>query len=134
MNTTRILVVDDEPSITRQLKRQLEATKRFEVRAENSGQGAVRAAREFKPDVVLLDVMMPELDGGAVSSQIQAMPELRETLIIYLTAISKGTQNTREIFLDKPVDLGRILACIGENLARRRGPQGSLNGSPYERG
>ncbi len=59
MTTKKILVIDDEGGITRMLKRSLEATNRYLVRAENSSAVAVAAAREFLPDLILLDVMMP---------------------------------------------------------------------------
>ena len=57
--------------MTRMLKRNLEATYRYLVRTENSSANAVKAAGEFEPDLILLDVMMPGLDGGDVASQIK---------------------------------------------------------------
>ena len=75
MNTKRILVVDDEPSVTRSLKLNLENTMRYEVRIENDSSRVVAAAREFHPDLILLDVVMPGLDGCDVSARIHADPD-----------------------------------------------------------
>lgn len=116
MKITRILVVDDEPPITRFLKKQLEATERFEVRAENSGHAAIRAAREFKPDVVLLDVMMPDLDGGEVKSRLLQLPECRGTLVVFLTALyQEGDHNNKDYFLAKPVDVEKVTEFIDQH-------------------
>jgi CheY-like chemotaxis protein len=69
----RILVVDDEPSITRLLKLNLEETNRYVVRTENDAKAALASAEVFQPDLILLDVMMPDLDGGQLASRLQIM-------------------------------------------------------------
>ena len=82
----RILFVDDEADLTLLVKLNLEKTGLYEVRAENRALNAVKVAREFKPDLVLLDVMMPDLDGGDVASQLKADPALKNVPVIFLTA------------------------------------------------
>ena len=69
--TKRILVVDDEPAVTRMVKLNLERTGDFIVKTENQGSQAVAAAREFQPDVTLLDVMMPDMGGEEVATLLQ---------------------------------------------------------------
>src|SRR3989304_2938121 len=64
MDKRRILIVDDEAGVTRMLKLFLEATQAYEVRTENHGSRAVAAVREFRPHLVLLDVVMPDMDGA----------------------------------------------------------------------
>ena len=87
----KILVVDDETSITRLLKLNLEGTDKYVVREENEGARAVAAAQEFKPDLVLLDVMMPDADGGDVAAGIRGHGELKNVPIVFLTAaVRKG--------------------------------------------
>ena len=88
MTKKRILVVDDEPSITRTLKLNLEATERYEVRAENDSASAIKTAHEFQPDLILLDVVMPDPYGTRVSARIHADPELKDTPIVFLTALA----------------------------------------------
>ncbi|HMJ66728.1 MAG TPA: response regulator, partial [Candidatus Binatia bacterium] len=85
----KILVVDDEASITRLLKLNLEKTGAYVVRTENEGTKTVEVAREFKPDLILLDVMMPDIDGGDVAAHLQADGLLRSVPIVFLTAAVK---------------------------------------------
>lgn len=89
MNTMKkkILVVDDEIIITRTLKKFLDGTGAYEVRVENDPTRALRVAREFKPDLLLLDIQMPELEGGELASLFQEDAELKKTPIIFLTAL-----------------------------------------------
>jgi len=88
----KILVVDDETSITRLLKLNLEKSGAFFVREENLGANCLTAAREFKPDLILLDVMMPDMDGGDVAAQIKADPLLKGIPIVFLTAGVKAEE------------------------------------------
>ena len=86
MKKKRILIVDDEASFTRLLKLNLEQTNQYEVRVENWPEDALPAAREFQPDLIMLDVMMPRLFGGDVASQLRADPALKATPIVFLSA------------------------------------------------
>ncbi len=88
----KILVVDDETSITRLLKLNLEKSGAYVVREENLGANCLATAREFKPDLILLDVMMPDMDGGDVAAQIKADPLLKEIPIVFLTAGVKAEE------------------------------------------
>ena len=119
----RILVVDDEPSITRLLKLNLEQTNNYVVRAENDAEAAVAAAEEFKPHLILLDVMMPGLDGGELASRFQASPRLKSVPIVFLTAAAtKGEIYARGgkigglPFLAKPVQISEVVACLKQQL------------------
>lgn len=122
----KILVVDDEAGLTRMLKRSLEATGKYEVREENTGVHALSAAKEFKPDLILLDVMMPDTDGGSVAAQIEEDELLGRTPIVFLTAIVKkgevdstGSPIGGRTFLAKPVRLDDLTACIEHHLEKR---------------
>jgi two-component system, OmpR family, response regulator len=119
----RILVVDDEPSITRLLKLNLEQTNDYVVRAENDSEKAMAAAAEFHPDLILLDVMMPGLDGGELASRFQANPKLKGVPIVFLTAAAtksevyaRGGKVGGLPFLAKPVDLAAVVACLKQHL------------------
>ncbi len=125
MTKKKILVVDDEQNMTRMLKRNLEATGRYDVRAENSGAAGVTAAREFQPDLILLDVMMPGIDGGEVAAQIKEDKRLANIPIVFLSAIVKKeeTQPTGGnigglTFLAKPVKLDDLITCIENHLGK----------------
>jgi CheY-like chemotaxis protein len=125
----RILIVDDEVSFARMVKLNLEKTGAFEVRAESKANAALPAAREFKPDLIILDVIMPSMDGGDVSNQIKRDRNLRETPIIFLTAtVSKreageaGLNSGGELFLAKPVTVENLIQCINERVRKPEPP------------
>jgi two-component system, OmpR family, alkaline phosphatase synthesis response regulator PhoP len=82
----KVLLVDDEKSFTNLLKLNLEQTGLYDVRVENWSEDAFAAAKEFKPDIVLMDIIMPRVPGGNVVAQIQADTELKDTPIVFLTA------------------------------------------------
>jgi two-component system alkaline phosphatase synthesis response regulator PhoP len=81
----KVLVVDDEEAILELLKYNLEKSG-FDVRTANNGQVAVDVAKKFHPELVLLDIMMPKMDGVEACRQLRAMPELANTYIVFLTA------------------------------------------------
>ncbi len=85
----RILVVDDELAITRLIKLNLEAEGEYLVFTENKASRAIDAARNFQPDLALLDIMMPEALGTDIAAQFQDDPRLRHIKIIFLTAIAR---------------------------------------------
>ena len=125
MNTDkkRILVVDDQPANTRLLKLHLEKTNQYEVREENNPKAALSAAETFQPHLILLDVMMPGVDGGEVAARIQASPKLKDVPIVFLTAaVTKGEVDARGgrlggfPFLAKPVVLSDVTACLKQHL------------------
>jgi two-component system, OmpR family, response regulator len=121
----KILVVDDEASMTWMLRRNLESTGKYEVRTENSGNAAAVAAREFHPDFILLDVMMPGVDGGEVAARLKEDKALQNIPVVFLTAIVKqeetaptgGTIGGCE-YLAKPVKLEDLVACIEKHLGK----------------
>ena len=122
MSKKRIFVVDDESGFTRLLKLTLEGSGRFVVREENDGTKAWLAAREFEPDIIFLDVVMPKIDGGDVAQQIRSDPSLAHVPIIFLTAIVSAKEGGQQIggfpFLAKPVSLDAIVRCVEEHLGK----------------
>ncbi|MBN8577624.1 MAG: response regulator transcription factor [Cyclobacteriaceae bacterium] len=84
-STQKVLVVDDEEPILELLKYNLEK-QGYDVRTAADGQQAVEQAKKFHPDLVLLDIMMPKMDGVEACRQIRAIPELINTYIVFLTA------------------------------------------------
>lgn len=122
MDKKRIFIVDDESGFTRLLKLTLEKTGNFQVLEENDGTKAWLKAREFKPDIIFLDIVMPKIDGGDVAQQIRSDSTLAHIPIIFLTAIVSRTETTHDIggfpFLAKPVSLAAITSCIAEHLGK----------------
>jgi CheY-like chemotaxis protein len=83
----RILIVDNDTDSTHLVKVLLEKTGRYQVLEENESTKAHLSARNFRPNLILIDVLMPDRDGGEIAAQIQADPELHNTPIIFLTAL-----------------------------------------------
>ncbi len=119
----RIMVIDDEPSLTRLIRLNLQQTGEFEVLEENRPDHALAAARDFRPDLILLDVVMPGLDGGDLASQFMASPHFAKVPIIFLTAAvtreevtSHGGYVGGQPFLAKPVDMPELVGCLHQHL------------------
>ena len=83
----RILIVDDDANSTHLVKILLERSGPYLVLEENDAANADQTAHNFKPDVILLDIVMPKIDGGELATQIEADRELHDTPIIFLTAL-----------------------------------------------
>lgn len=121
MAKKRILVIDDEQSFTRLVKLSLEETGRYEVVEENRGSRGLSIAREFNPDLVLLDIAMPDMGGGEVAAQIKNDPDLKDIPIVFLTAVIKKSEETVISgipYIAKPVTLNKLIMCIEDNLSR----------------
>jgi CheY-like chemotaxis protein len=119
----KILVVDDEESFTKLIKLNLEQTGKYEVKTENKGLLALAAAREFKPDLILLDVIMPETDGGDVCYQLKNEKDTENIPIVFLTA-AVNEEEVKESsgvigghpFIAKPVSVERLINVIEKNI------------------
>lgn len=128
MDTTRILIVDDEPDFTALLKANLEEVGNFEVMEVNDSSKALRAAKEFMPELCVIDVVMPGLDGGDVVAQLRADPELQNVSILMLTALVEENPNTSDgetltgglPFVSKTSEFGTILSCIEKHIEEAR--------------
>ncbi len=95
----RVLIVDDEPNIVTSLEFLMRGSD-YDVRVARNGEEALQIAESFRPDVVLLDVMMPQRSGFEVCRKIRENPRLRDAKIVMLTA--KG----RDVEKEKGLDLG----------------------------
>ena len=82
----RILYVEDEPDIQAVAKLALEAIGGFEVKICSSGKEALESAVAYSPDLILLDAMMPGMDGPATLNALRGLPELAHTPVIFMTA------------------------------------------------
>ena len=125
MKIKRILVIDDEPSITRTIKVNLERSGAYSVCTENHAGRALETARHFHCDLIFLDVMMPEIDGGHLAAQLKFDPELKTVPVVFLTAIvsreettANGAMIAGHFFIAKPASLAALTKCIEERTER----------------
>jgi CheY-like chemotaxis protein len=122
----RVLLVDDEASFTRMVKLNLEASGKYAVRVVNESPKAQQVANEFKPEIILLDVVMPEADGGDVAVQLRQHAITQDTPIIFVSAMvsrkesgSGFYESGGEHFLAKPVSTELLSSSIDSVLAKR---------------
>jgi two-component system, OmpR family, response regulator len=118
----RILIVDDDRDASHLIKILLEKNGRYVVLEENDAARAHQSARNFRPDLILLDIMMPGTDGGDVAAQIEADLDLQRTPIVFLTGLvtkaeAKGILNFQwHPVLAKPISIPELINRIEENL------------------
>lgn len=117
-----ILIVDDTPEIVLALTARLEAHG-YQVHCAVTGRAGIESASANQPDVIILDICMPDISGYDVCTQIRSVPELRDVPIIFLSANSQRPFRERasevggNYFVPKPYDSARILDAIGSLVA-----------------
>lgn len=127
MAVKKVLVVDDEAGFARLLKLNLEATGKFEVQTENKGSQALDAARSFRPDLILLDIIMPDMDGSEVANRLKNDPVTSNIPVLFLTALVKNKEVATtsgsiggHIFLAKPITTDDLVKSIDQALGESR--------------
>jgi CheY-like chemotaxis protein len=118
----RILIVDDDRESTHVVKILLEKIGHHLVLEENDAAKAQQSARNFRPDLILLNIMMPERDGGDIAAEIEADPRMQRTPIIFLTALvtkseaRAGRRIQGHPVLAKPINVPELINRLEENL------------------
>ena len=121
----RILIVDDDANSTHLVKILLERAGPYFVLEENDAAKADQTAHDFKPDVILLDIVMPKIDGGELATQIQADRELHDTPIIFVTALAthgeakSGLHIQGHPLVAKPISIPELIDAIEKHLPSR---------------
>lgn len=117
MAKKKILIVEDEESLLK-LESILLTSKGYEVRGVANGQAALEAIAEEKPDLVLLDIMLPEIDGFEVCQRIKADPETQDLPVIMLTAkksredMARGEKVGADWYITKPFKSAMVIETI----------------------
>jgi two-component system, OmpR family, response regulator len=117
----KILVVDDEVFYMELLKMTLEDTGRFEVALVSDGTRVLEVARDFEPDLILLDIVMPGVDGGDIAAQLRLDRKLGKVPVIFVTALVSASESTQgesvvrrggRCMLSKPVQSKVLIEAI----------------------
>ena len=122
----RVLMADDEESFLRLVKMNLERTRRYEVTTISDPLAVLDTARANKPDIILMDVVMPGKDGLDLVQELKADPDLQSIPVIMLTALASDLEKgavTKDgvLFLSKPVEIKQLVHCIQERLKAHSG-------------
>jgi CheY-like chemotaxis protein len=125
MTKTKVLIVDDDTVASRLLALGLEKTGSYQVKVETVATRALTSAREFHPNVILLDICMPGADGGDVAFSIHSDAALRSTPVIFLTSLVSGQEASNAgvlrggyEFLPKPASVSKVIECISRHLGQ----------------
>ena len=124
----KILIVDDDPDLVEAVTMILES-KKYDVAAAYGGLEGLEKARTEKPDLIVLDVMMPDKDGYAVCKEMKADPQLKKIPILLLTAVvskiptthytqQMGMETEADDYMDKPVEPAELVNRIEVLLAK----------------
>ena len=117
VQTAKILVIDDEPEITDIVETFLTESG-YTVEVENTAKNALEKARKFNPEVILLDIMMPDIDGYNVCQEIKNDPALAHIPVIFLTGKDRNDDMGRsfkaggDMFIKKPFSCERLLEIV----------------------
>lgn len=130
-NVNRILIVDDEPDVTELLKYKLEQDGHL-CQVVNNPLSFISVAREFNPNLILLDIMMPELNGLQLCKMVRSDPKMNTIPIIFLTARGevedriKGLESGGDDYISKPFNTKELLLRVA-NILNRNQLGGSVN-------
>jgi two-component system, OmpR family, alkaline phosphatase synthesis response regulator PhoP len=122
-NTKKILIADDEPDILEILSFNLKG-EGYDVITAKNGDEAIDKAKAFKPDLIILDMMMPGKNGMEVCNILRTQPMFAGTLIVFLTAINdenteiKSLENGADDYLTKPISPKVLLSKVSSLLRR----------------
>lgn len=125
-NNASILLVDDEPDILEFMKYNLKK-ENYRVFTSGNGKDAIQMAKKHLPDLILLDIMMPEMDGIETCRLIREIPALKDTYIVFLTARSEdysqlaGFDAGADDYVSKPIKPKLLLSRIKALLRRKKG-------------
>lgn len=118
-----MLLVDDEVGITRAMQLYLEKTGKYDVEVESEGRSVLERARAFRPDLIVLDIILPDMDGTTIAEMISQDPVLGHIPIVFLTATMsreevgvEGKVIGERRVLAKPVSPKTVIQCIDEVL------------------
>ena len=116
----RILLVDDDPASIRLVKLRLDSIGAYAVFTETKASNAVATARKCRPDLILLDILMPDMTGSEIAAAMHEDPALSHIKIVYLTSMlgeGEGQLSGADAMIGKPASTEELVAAIEAALA-----------------
>lgn len=127
----KILIIDDDKALSSTFKAALDDTGLYSVRVVNDSRDAITAGRQFMPDLILLDVIMPGKDGGTIAAEIRADKVLCRVHVVFVTSVlgreeaaSRGGKIGPTTVISKPLTVDELLSRVATALQKKQ------NGSP----
>lgn len=127
MSKERILIIDDEEEICNVSKKILERTGRYDVITSTEGKRGVDLAKQYKPNLILLDVMMPDMDGTKVAEYLFEDPDTRGIPVAFLTALVSKQEAEKDdgkigprFFIAKPVSSQELIERVETILTKSK--------------
>ncbi len=123
--TEKILIVEDEPNIVLPLQFSLEK-KGYQISVAGNGEEALERIDEFRPDLILLDIMLPGISGYEVCENVRQNPDTKDTKIVFLSAmgreidIARGMSIAADGYIVKPFSIVDVITKVGELLETRK--------------
>ena len=133
----KILIADDEPDILEIVHYNLKQ-EGYEVYTAKDGDDALAKAKQLKPDLIILDIMMPKKSGVEVCSILRTQPAFKDTLIIFLTALSdessqiKGLDTGADDYVNKPISTKVLVSRVNALFRRISKPESDNNGTSLQ--
>ncbi len=132
MKMKKLLIIDDERDLLLVLEKKLSAEGYSVVIADNGHDGIV-LAKSYQPDLIILDVSMPDIDGGEVAAQLKSSPDTRDIPVIFLSCLFSKEEEAKRghviagnIFLAKPYNMETLLAEIAFSVKRKEDTKSKL--------
>ncbi|MFH1414073.1 MAG: response regulator [Candidatus Omnitrophota bacterium] len=121
----KILVIDDDQAVAELVKLSLEATEKYDVTIETKGSQGFATTKTFNPDLILLDIMFPDVQGSEIAVKLKEDPSTRDIPVVFLTgAVSREETSLRggviggHAFIAKPVSINELIKSVEENIAK----------------
>ena len=133
----RVLIIDDDPVIVEAMSARL-GHAGYEVHSAADGQAGLAAVEELRPDVILLDITLPDIDGFEVNRRLKALPDLAGIPVVFVSAKVKDWAKRvafatgARFYLSKPYDFNRLISVVGASVKASSCPDGAKE-LPHER-
>jgi two-component system alkaline phosphatase synthesis response regulator PhoP len=131
LKSKKVLIVDDEPDIIEIISFNL-SKEGYEISTAKNGIEALEKANSFKPDLIILDIMMPKMNGVEVCQILRSKPDYNNTLIIFLTALSdevsqiKGLETGADDYISKPISPKVLVSRVNAIFRRLQKEEGKV--------